>query len=99
MPLWPRRKRAQAGEGELADNNSNVCVLCGLGGSLLCCDACPGAFHLRCLGEFSKSLPAGEWLCAECCLGGRGPPLPAAAAAPHCWPAHSCTEHCHHFQP
>lgn len=76
----------QPAKGEPTDHNSNVCVLCGLGGSLLCCDACPGAFHLRCLGEFSKALPAGEWLCGECCLGGRG-------AAP----SHSCATHIARF--
>ena len=27
---------------------------------------------MRCIGETSKSIPEGEWLCAECSLGGRG---------------------------
>ncbi|KAL6760187.1 hypothetical protein V8C86DRAFT_1761503, partial [Haematococcus lacustris] len=54
------------------DGNTDSCVLCTLGGSLLCCDACPAAYHLRCLGESAKSIPAGEWLCPECRLGGRG---------------------------
>ena len=54
------------------DDNCDHCALCGMGGSLLCCDACPAAYHMRCIGETNKSIPEGEWLCAECCLGGRG---------------------------
>ena len=54
------------------DGNTDLCVLCGLGGSLLCCDGCPAAYHMRCIGETAKSIPEGEWLCPECALGGRG---------------------------
>lgn len=54
------------------DHNSDLCVLCGLGGNLLCCDGCPAAFHIRCIGESAKSLPEGEWLCPECLQGNRG---------------------------
>ena len=54
------------------DGNLDMCVLCGIGGSLVCCDGCPGAFHMRCIGETAKSMPDGEWLCSECCMGGRG---------------------------
>ena len=54
------------------DSNTDHCVLCNLGGSLLCCDGCAAAYHLRCLGETGKGLPEGEWLCPECSLGGRG---------------------------
>lgn len=53
-------------------------MLCTLGGSLLCCDGCPAAYHIRCLGEGPRSIPDGEWLCPECAVGGRGarPPPP-----------------------
>ncbi len=54
------------------DGNTDLCVLCGLGGSLLCCDGCPAAYHMRCIGETAKSIPEGEWLCPECSVGGRG---------------------------
>ena len=61
-------------------------MLCTLGGSLLCCDGCPAAYHIRCLGEGPRSIPDGEWLCPECALGGRGarPPgaTPTSVAAP-----------------
>ena len=52
--------------------NNDCCMLCETGGNLLCCDACPAAYHMRCIGESAKSLPDGEWLCAECAMGGRG---------------------------
>ena len=54
------------------DTNLDNCVLCGLGGALICCDGCPAAVHLRCVGETAKSIPEGEWLCAECRMGSRG---------------------------
>ncbi|KFM28809.1 Nucleosome-remodeling factor subunit BPTF [Auxenochlorella protothecoides] len=54
------------------DHNTDTCVLCGLGGNLICCDGCPATYHMRCLGETSKSLGDGEWLCPECVAGGRG---------------------------
>ena len=54
------------------DGNTDLCVLCGVGGSLLCCDGCPAAYHMRCIGETAKSIPEGEWLCPECAVGGRG---------------------------
>ena len=53
-------------------SNADACMLCNMGGSLLCCDACPAAYHMRCIGESAKSLPPGDWLCPECALGGRG---------------------------
>ncbi|KAK9868990.1 hypothetical protein WJX84_004562 [Apatococcus fuscideae] len=78
------------------DGNSDLCVLCTQGGSLLCCDGCPAAYHVRCIGETARSLPEGEWLCPECSLGGRGEAaglrIPMAGLdverAPH-WAAYS----------
>ncbi len=32
------------------DDNEAVCGGCQLGGELICCDACPAAFHVRCTG-------------------------------------------------
>ena len=69
----PAPGQGTGAEGE-EDPNLDACVLCGLGGNLLCCDACPAAFHLRCIGEGSKTIPDGEWLCAECSMGSRGEP-------------------------
>ena len=49
------------------DHNYDACVLCGLGGNLLCCDGCPAAFHVKCGGENNKIIMSdGQWLCEEC---------------------------------
>ena len=31
--------------------NSNVCLVCGDGGSLVCCDGCPAAYHTPCIAD------------------------------------------------
>jgi hypothetical protein len=54
------------------DANADCCVLCGGGGNLICCDGCPAAYHMRCLGLNAKSLGDGHWMCPECAVGGRG---------------------------
>lgn len=61
----------QAAQDE-ADGSHDVCVLCGSGGNLLCCDACPATYHVRCVGESNRAMGASEWLCPECRVGGRG---------------------------
>ncbi|XP_022725940.1 protein CHROMATIN REMODELING 4-like isoform X2 [Durio zibethinus] len=43
------------------------CVICDLGGNLLCCDSCPRTYHLQCLDPPLKSIPMGKWLCPNCC--------------------------------
>ncbi|XP_020215306.1 DDT domain-containing protein PTM isoform X2 [Cajanus cajan] len=48
------------------DWNSDECCLCKMDGSLICCDGCPAAFHSRCVGIVSDSLPEGDWYCPEC---------------------------------
>lgn len=50
------------------DGNSNDCMLCGMDGMLLCCDACPAAYHSRCVGMYKSSLRPGDWFCPECRL-------------------------------
>ncbi|CAI5746958.1 unnamed protein product [Peronospora destructor] len=42
------------------------CSVCSLGGELLCCDGCPRAFHVKCIGL--PEVPATEWFCNECNL-------------------------------
>lgn len=32
------------------DWNSDVCCLCKMDGSLICCDGCPAAYHFKCVG-------------------------------------------------
>ena len=66
---------AKAKEDGHQDFFSESCVLCGLGGVLMCCDTCPAAYHTRCAGEeygdnmMNKST---KWRCPECLAGGRG---------------------------
>lgn len=43
--------------------NVNWCFLCCKGGSLICCETCPTAFHLECL-KFIP--PEGKYICEEC---------------------------------
>ncbi|XP_022140394.1 DDT domain-containing protein PTM-like [Momordica charantia] len=49
-----------------ANRNSDECRLCGMDGSLLCCDGCPSAYHLRCIGMMKLLIPQGPWYCPEC---------------------------------
>nr|AMP82932.1 CHD3-type chromatin-remodeling factor PICKLE [Catalpa bungei] len=43
------------------------CVVCELGGKLLCCDSCPRTYHLECLDPALKRIPMGKWQCPNCC--------------------------------
>ncbi|XP_065852202.1 protein CHROMATIN REMODELING 4 isoform X2 [Euphorbia lathyris] len=42
------------------------CVICDLGGNLLCCDSCPRVYHLQCLDPPLKRIPNGKWQCPKC---------------------------------
>ena len=68
---WIRRVRPDSEEPadddqEDSDDHDSVCGDCGEGGMLLCCDTCPAAFHLQCLGLAVP--PQGEWTCPDCGL-------------------------------
>eukprot|EP00854_Cymbomonas_tetramitiformis_P014701 gene14701-17369_t len=41
-----------------------VCLMCGDGGELACCDYCPHVYHLKCIGL--QHLPGGMWECPSC---------------------------------
>ncbi|KAK7401612.1 hypothetical protein VNO78_13226 [Psophocarpus tetragonolobus] len=59
------RKPQKAGSRKIGkDGNYFVCEVCNDGGKLLCCEACPRTYHLKCIGL--KSLPKGEWICSNC---------------------------------
>ncbi|GMJ02580.1 hypothetical protein HRI_003927200 [Hibiscus trionum] len=47
--------------------NDEVCSACCGGGDLICCEYCPSAFHMKCLGL--KEVPNGVWFCPSCCCG------------------------------
>jgi len=53
-------------EFAVLDHNTDVCGTCGRGGDLLCCDQCPRAFHVECLGVNEEDLPDGDWVCGGC---------------------------------
>lgn len=55
-------------EPEIANEeyNHSQCSNCSDGGDLLCCDACPLSFHLKCLDPPLTSIPEGEWKCPNC---------------------------------
>ncbi|XP_077589499.1 histone-lysine N-methyltransferase, H3 lysine-36 specific-like [Stigmatopora nigra] len=48
--------------------NVSWCFVCSEGGSLLCCEACPAAFHQECL---NIEMPQGSWFCNDCKAGKR----------------------------
>lgn len=48
------------------DGNGDECRICGMDGTLLCCDGCPSAYHTRCIGVSKMSIPEGSWYCPEC---------------------------------
>uniref|UniRef100_K3Y4M3 PHD-type domain-containing protein n=1 Tax=Setaria italica TaxID=4555 RepID=K3Y4M3_SETIT len=64
-------------EGTVADTsqdgNSDDCRICGMDGTLVCCDGCPWAYHSRCIGQNKAFLPQGEWFCPECVINKLGP--------------------------
>ncbi|KAI8476236.1 MAG: hypothetical protein J3K34DRAFT_516657 [Monoraphidium minutum] len=54
-------------EPQYSDDNEAVCGGCRLGGELICCEACPAAFHARCTGFASaEEVPDGDWFCWFC---------------------------------
>ncbi|XP_039694230.1 histone-lysine N-methyltransferase NSD2 isoform X1 [Pteropus medius] len=59
---------ARKGKRHHAHVNVSWCFVCSKGGSLLCCESCPAAFHPDCLGI---ETPDGSWFCNECRAGKR----------------------------
>ncbi|VVB16809.1 unnamed protein product [Arabis nemorensis] len=57
------------------DGNSDECRLCGMDGTLLCCDGCPLAYHSRCIGVVKMYIPDGPWYCPECTINKMGPTI------------------------
>ncbi|GAB4859715.1 hypothetical protein Ancab_011195 [Ancistrocladus abbreviatus] len=55
------------------DANGDECRLCGMDGTLLCCDGCPSAYHSRCIGVGKMYIPEGPWFCPECAVSKIGP--------------------------
>lgn len=80
-PKDPNVLSSKGGRGDIdaadmdVDRNSDDCRLCGMDGTLLCCDGCPSAYHTRCIGVMKLSIPEGSWYCPECTINKIGPPI------------------------
>ncbi|XP_048358625.1 histone-lysine N-methyltransferase NSD2 isoform X2 [Sphaerodactylus townsendi] len=57
---------ATKGKSHHAHVNVSWCFVCSKGGSLLCCESCPAAFHPDCL---NIEMPDGSWYCNDCKAG------------------------------
>ncbi|KAJ0816436.1 putative transcription factor & chromatin remodeling DDT family [Helianthus annuus] len=64
---------ANSGDDVDEDGNGDECRLCGMDGTLICCDGCPSSYHSRCIGMMKLSIPEGEWYCPECTINRIGP--------------------------
>ena len=53
-------------EEESEEEHGEYCKVCKDGGELLCCDCCPGTYHMKCLKPELIGLPEGEWVCPHC---------------------------------
>ncbi|XP_075427197.1 histone-lysine N-methyltransferase NSD2 isoform X1 [Ascaphus truei] len=57
---------AKKGNSHHVHVNVSWCFVCSKGGSLLCCESCPAAFHPDCL---NIEMPDGSWFCNDCRAG------------------------------
>ncbi|XWS73973.1 hypothetical protein CRYUN_Cryun02cG0175400 [Craigia yunnanensis] len=73
--LGLRSAEGNAGVDADVDGNSDECRLCGMDGTLLCCDGCPSAYHSRCIGVMKMYIPEGPWYCPECAIDKMGPAI------------------------
>lgn len=44
--------------------NVNWCFVCSIGGTLICCESCPAAFHPECIDV--PGIPEGNFFCRDC---------------------------------
>ncbi|XP_053284603.1 histone-lysine N-methyltransferase NSD2 isoform X2 [Pleuronectes platessa] len=66
--LCPNHFTARKGCKNHEHINVSWCFVCSEGGSLLCCESCPAAFHKECL---NMEMPQGSWFCNDCKSGKR----------------------------
>ncbi|MCD9561202.1 hypothetical protein HAX54_020202 [Datura stramonium] len=64
--LGPKVSSQDFVSGVDQNSNSDECRLCGMEGTLLCCDGCPSSYHARCIGVSKMHIPEGAWYCPEC---------------------------------
>ena len=46
--------------------HGSSCAACGDGGELICCEICPGAYHIGCAVPPLSCIPVGDWFCPQC---------------------------------
>uniref|UniRef100_A0AAV2L1K0 Nuclear receptor binding SET domain protein 1b n=1 Tax=Knipowitschia caucasica TaxID=637954 RepID=A0AAV2L1K0_KNICA len=61
--VCPNHFSARRGVKNHEHVNVSWCFVCTEGGSLLCCESCPAAFHRECL---NIDMPKGSWFCNDC---------------------------------
>ena len=65
-----KEKKARVVEEEPEeDRNDELCLVCGDGGILVCCDVCPQAFHPKCVPAVNQNDLKMD--CWECPMAGR----------------------------
>ncbi|XP_041864427.1 histone-lysine N-methyltransferase, H3 lysine-36 specific isoform X2 [Melanotaenia boesemani] len=64
--ICPNHFSARRGVKNHEHVNVSWCFVCTEGGSLLCCESCPAAFHRECL---NIEMPKGSWYCNDCKAG------------------------------
>ncbi|OAE22447.1 hypothetical protein AXG93_3348s1040 [Marchantia polymorpha subsp. ruderalis] len=62
----PAKKSSSRGKKTGDDGYYFECMVCDMGGDLLCCDLCPRVYHLECLSPPLKRTPPGKWICPVC---------------------------------
>jgi len=58
-------KNLLRGNSNESGEHLDECVICDDGGDLICCDSCPNAYHLSCLGLKTIEDEI-EWFCPDC---------------------------------
>lgn len=60
--FWPTKTKAHH-----SHVNVNWCFVCSIGGTLICCESCPAAFHPECISY--EGIPEGHFFCKDCTEG------------------------------
>jgi hypothetical protein len=74
------------------------CAACLEGGEVVCCDACPAAYHTKCLLSQQQPSHNSQWLCEDCrrVSGGWGLVGHAGLLALGLWDLKSCSDDMRH---
>ena len=64
ITLTPRGRVVEEAAAEAEEEACSVCSKAS--GTLLLCDGCDTAFHLKCCKPVLRKIPKGDWFCASC---------------------------------